>query len=147
MVWNDAQSLAYYITGTLLFFMIIQQFFLGHTGQKIADFDPKWAFLDLTPVWNSRCYEMMYKAWSSTEEVFYCFSMWSIKFQDHTGQEIADFDPNWAFPYYNSRFDLPMALKWCTQLGGVYKRRPIVFERHPLNFKVTWAGKSTWIQF
>ena len=30
----------------------------------------------------------------------YCFPRSSIKFQDHTGQNITDFDPNWAFPDY-----------------------------------------------
>ena len=43
---------------------------------------------------------MMHKAWSSIEEVPYSFSRASIKFQGHTGQNIVDFDPNWAFPDY-----------------------------------------------
>ena len=34
------------------------------------------------------------KAWCSIEEVAYCFPRSSIKFQGHTGQKIADFDPN-----------------------------------------------------
>ena len=29
-----------------------------------------------------------------------CFPRSSIKFQGHTGQNITDFDPNWAFPDY-----------------------------------------------
>ena len=41
---------------------------------------------------------MMHKACTVIEEVPYCFSRSSIKFQGHMGQEIADFDPNWAFP-------------------------------------------------
>ena len=28
----------------------------------------------------------------------YCFPRSAIKFQGHTGQNITDFDPNWAFP-------------------------------------------------
>ena len=40
---------------------------------------------------------MMDKVWSSREEVAYCFSRSSIKFQGRRGQKIADFDPNWAF--------------------------------------------------
>ena len=43
---------------------------------------------------------MMHKAWSGIEEVPYCFSRSSIKFQGHTAQKIVDFDPNWAFPDY-----------------------------------------------
>ena len=30
----------------------------------------------------------------------YCFPRSSIKFHGHTGQNITDFDPNWAFPDY-----------------------------------------------
>ena len=41
---------------------------------------------------------MLHKAWNSKEEMPYCFSRSSIKFQGHTGQNITDFDPNWAFP-------------------------------------------------
>ena len=47
---------------------------------------------------------MMHKAWSSIEEVPYCFSRSSVKFQGHTGQKIADFDPNWPFPDCNFEF-------------------------------------------
>ena len=43
---------------------------------------------------------MMHQAWSSIEEVPYCFWRSSIKFQGHTVQNITDFDPNWAFPDY-----------------------------------------------
>ena len=41
---------------------------------------------------------MLHKAWNSKEEMPYCFPRSSIKFQGHTGQNITDFDPNWAFP-------------------------------------------------
>ena len=41
-------------------------------------------------------------AWRSIEEVPYYFSMSFIEFQGHRGQKIADFDPHWAFPQYNS---------------------------------------------
>ena len=39
----------------------------------------------------------MHIAWSSIEEVSYCFSRSSIEFQGRTGQKIANFDPNLAF--------------------------------------------------
>ena len=39
--------------------------------------------------------EVMHKARCCLEEVPYCFSRWSGKFQDHTAKkEIVDFDPN-----------------------------------------------------
>ena len=43
---------------------------------------------------------MLHKAWNSEGEMLYCFPRSSIKFQGHTGQNITDFDPNWAFPDY-----------------------------------------------
>ena len=85
---------------------------------------------------------MMHKAWSNIEEVPYCFSRVSVKFQGHTGQKIADFDPNWAFLDCNFSFNSPMDLKWCTKLDVVLKRCPFVFQSHPSNFKVTRDKKS-----
>ena len=86
---------------------------------------------------------MKHKACSNTKEVPYCFSRSSMKFQGHTGQKIADFDPNWAFPDCNSSLNSPMDLKWCTKLDVVSKRCPIIFLGRPSNFKVTQAEKST----
>ena len=86
---------------------------------------------------------MMHKAWSSIEEVPHCFSRSSVKFQGHTAQKIVEFDPNWAFPDCNSSLKAPMATKWCTKLEVAKKRCPIVFEGHPLNFKVTRLKKSS----
>ena len=69
---------------------------------------------------------MMHKAWSSIEEVPYCFWRSFVKFQGHTVLKSIAFDPNWAFPGCN--FSL--------------KRCPIVFQGHPSNFKVTRDNKS-----
>ena len=80
---------------------------------------------------------MMHKAWSRIEEVPYCFSRSSIKFQGHTALKIVEFDPNWAFPDCNSSLNSPMAMKCCTKLETAKERCPIVFQGHPSNFKVT----------
>ena len=58
--------------------------FQGHTGSKIADFDPNWVFLqfELTDG-----YGMMYKAWSGVGEVPYCFPRSTIKFQGNNWQK------------------------------------------------------------
>ena len=48
-----------------------------------------------------------------------CFSRSSVKFQGHTGQKIAVYEPNWEFPDCNSSLNAPMALKWCTKLNIV----------------------------
>ena len=82
-------------------------------------------------------YEMMHRAWSSMEEVPYCFSRSYVKFQGHTALKIVDFDPNWAFADCNSSLESPMATKWCTELETAKKRCPIVFQGHPSNSKVT----------
>ena len=39
---------------------------------------------------------MMHKAWSSIEEVPYCFWRSSVKFQGHTGWKIDDLNPVWV---------------------------------------------------
>ena len=80
---------------------------------------------------------MMHKAWSSIEEVPYCVSRSSVKFEGHTALKIVEFDPNWAFPDCNSSFNSPMAMKCCTKLETAKERCPIVFQGHPSNFKVT----------
>ena len=80
---------------------------------------------------------MMHRAWSSIEEVSYCFSRSYIKFQGHTALKIIEFDPNWAFPDCNSSLNSPMAMKCCTKLETAKERCPFVFQGHPSNFKVT----------
>ena len=79
---------------------------------------------------------MMHKAWSSIEEVPYCFSRSSVKFQGHTALKIVEFDPNWAFRT-NSSLNSPMAMECCTKLETAKERCPFVFQGHPSNFKVT----------
>ena len=80
---------------------------------------------------------MLHKAWSSIEEVPYCFWRSSVKFQGHTALKIIKFDPNWVFPDCNSSLNSPMAMKCCTKLETAKDRCPIVFQCHPSNFKVT----------
>ena len=86
---------------------------------------------------------MMHRAWSSIEEVPYCFSRSYVKLQGHTALKIVDFDPNWAFPDCNSSLESPMATKWCIKLKVALKRCPIIFQGHPSNFKVTQLYKSS----
>ena len=71
---------------------------------------------------------MMHKACSIIEEVPYCFSMSSVKFQGHTGQKIIDFDPNFAFPDCNSCLNSPMAwsntveVPYCFSMSSIKSR-------------------------
>ena len=79
----------------------------------------------------------MHKAWSSIEEMPYCFSRSYVKLQGHTALKIVEFDPDWSFPDCNSSLNSPMATKLCTKLEVALKRCPIVLQGHPSNFKVT----------
>ena len=86
---------------------------------------------------------MIHKAWSSIEEMPYCFWGSSVKFLGPTAKKIIDFDPNWAFPDCNFSLNSPMGMKWCTKLEVAQKRCPIVFQGHPSNFKVARLQKSS----
>ena len=77
----------------------------------------------------------MHRAGISIEEVPYCFSRSSVKFQGHTALKIAEFDPDWAFPDCNSSLNSPMATKWCTKLEVALKRCPILFSRSYVKFQ------------
>ena len=70
---------------------------------------------------------MMHKAWSSIEEVPYCFARSSIKFQGRTALKIVKFDPDWAFPDCSSSLNSAMATQCCTKFEVAKKRCPIVF--------------------
>ena len=80
---------------------------------------------------------MMHIAWYCLEEVPYCFSRSSVKFQGHTALKIVEFNPKWVFPDCNSSLNSPMAMKCCTNLETAKERCPIGFQGHPSDFKVT----------
>ena len=70
---------------------------------------------------------MLHKAWNSKGEMPYSFPRSSIKFQDHTVQNITDFYPNWAFPDYRPvaafkslRFAL-FIFAWDVTAGGILR--------------------------
>ena len=86
---------------------------------------------------------MMHKAWSSKEEMPYCFSRSYVELQGHMAKKIVYFDRNWVLPDCNSSLNSPMAMKWCAKLEVAKKRCPIVFQGHPSNFRVTQLKKSS----
>ena len=55
-------------------------------------------------------FEMLRKAWLSLEEVRYCFSRSTIKFQDHMGQKIDDLKPIWVRLLGRSQLSDPLDL-------------------------------------
>ena len=141
--WNHAHSWKQHRRGALLFFKVIRKISRSH-GSKNRRIWPRLGVSGLLLQFEyTNGYEMMHKAWSSIEEVPYCFSRSSVKFQGHTSLKIVEFDPNWAFPDCNSSLKSPMARKWCTKLEVAKKRCPIVFQGHPSNCKVTRLKKSS----
>ena len=114
--WNHAHSWKQHRRGALLFFKVIRQISRSH-GSKNCRIWPRLGVSGLELQFEyTNGYGMMHKAWSSKEEVPYCFSRSSVKFQGHTALKIVEFDPNWAFPDCNSSLKSPMATKWCTKL-------------------------------
>ena len=98
--WNHAHSWKQHRRGALLFFKATRQISRSH-GSKNRRIWPKLGVSGQQLQFEfTDGYEMLHKAWNSKGEVPYCFPRSSIKFQGHTGQNITDFDPNWAFPDY-----------------------------------------------
>ena len=60
-----------------------------------------------------------------------------IKGQGHRGQ-----NPTYAFPDRNPSLISCMMIKWCSELDVAKERSPIVFQGHPLHFKVTRLKKN-----
>ena len=114
--WNDTYSLMLLKRGALLFFKVIRQISRSH-GAKNRQLWPRLVVsgLQLQSEFTNG-YEMLHKAWSGIEEVPYCFSRSSVKFQGRTALKIVEFDPNWAFPDCNSNLNSPIGTKWCTKL-------------------------------
>ena len=136
-VFPDYRPVAAFKSLRFALFKVIRQISRSH-GSKNRRILPKLAFSGLWLKFEiTDGYEMMHKAWSSIEEVPYCFSRSYVKFQGHTALKIIEFDPNWAFPDSNSSLNSPMAMKCCTKLETAKERCPIVFQGHPSNFKVT----------
>ena len=107
--------------------------FQGHTGKKIADFDPNWEFPDCKLQFQfTDWFEMIHKAWCSIEEVPYYFSRSYIKFQGHTGWKMEDLDQIWARLLGRSQLsnppDLPCYFKVQFDLEG----------QGQLNLKTIW---------
>ena len=68
-----------------------------------ANFAQIWMFPDRISSFKfTDGYEMMHIAWNSKEEVPCCLSRSYVKFRGYTGQKIANFDTNRAFPECNS---------------------------------------------
>ena len=114
--WDDAYSLIMLRRGALLFFKVIRQISRSH-GSKNRRIWPRLGVSGLYLQFEfTNGYEMMHKAWSSIEEVPYCFARSSMKFQGRTALKIVEFVPDCAFPDCNSSLNSPMATKCCTKL-------------------------------
>ena len=85
--WNDAYSLMMLRRGALLFLKVIRQISRSH-GSKKCRIWPRLGISGLLLQFEfTNGYEMMHKAWSSIEEVPYCFSRSSIKISRSHGSK------------------------------------------------------------
>ena len=126
--WNHAYGLMILGRGALLFLKVIRQISRSHDSKKRRVW-PRLGVSGLLLQFEfTNGYEMMHKSWSGIEEVPYCFSRSSVKFQGHTALKIVEFDPNWPFPDSNSSLNTPMATKWCTKLEAALKRSLLFFK-------------------
>ena len=107
--WSSVEEVPYCFTRSSVKFQ-------GHTAQKSSNLTHIGRFRTVTPVWIHQWLRNDVQTWSSIEEVPYCFSRSSVKFQGHTAKKIVECDPNWAFPDCNSSLNSPMPMKWCTNL-------------------------------
>ena len=82
--WNSIAVVPYYFSRSSVKFQ-------GHTGQKILDFDPNWAFPDC----NSNLNSSMALKWSTRLDIIF-FLMLFIKFQGHPGWKINNMSPIWV---------------------------------------------------
>ena len=86
--WNDAYSLMLLRRGALLFLKVIRQISRSH-GSKNRRIWPRLGVSGLLLQFEfTDGYEMLHKAWSSMEEVPYCFWRSSVKFQGHAALKI-----------------------------------------------------------
>ena len=70
--------------------------FQGHMGQKL----PNLTGIECSLLWLqfefTNGFEMIHKTWHCKEDMPYCFSRSSIKFQGHLGWKIDDLNPIWV---------------------------------------------------
>ena len=86
--WSSIEEVPYCLSRSSIKFQ-------GHTGQKCdRQFRPKLSVSGLQRQFEfTNGFEMMHKAWCSTEEVPYCFSRSSIKFEALMDRKIDDLNP------------------------------------------------------
>ena len=85
---------------------------------------------------------MMHKAWSSIEEVPYCFWRSSVKFQGHTAKKIFNFDPDWAFPDCNSSLKFTNGYEMMHKAWSSIEEVPYCFWRSSVKFQGHSAKKN-----
>ena len=78
---------------------------------------------------------MMHKAWSSIEEMPYCFARSSVKFQGRTALKIVDFDPDWGFPDCNYSLKSPMGTKMMHRAWSSIVEVPYCFSSSYVKFE------------
>ena len=85
---------------------------------------------------------MLHKALSSIEEVPYCFSRSSVKFQGHTALKSVAFDQDWAFPDSYLQFEFTNGYEMMHTAWSSLEEVPYCFWRSFVKFQGHTALKS-----
>ena len=82
----------------------------------------------------------MHKAWSSIEEMPYCFSRSYVKLQGHTALKIVEFDPNWAFPDSKLQLEFTDGYEMMHRAWSSIVEVPYCFSRSSIKYQ----GHTGW---
>ena len=110
--WSSIEAVPYFFSRSSVKFQ-------GHKEKLSLILSGIERFRTVTPVW------IHWWLWNSLQSLKWhrrgalLFARSSIKFQGHTGEKIANFDPNWAFLDCNCSLNSPMGLRWCTKLDVI----------------------------
>ena len=115
--------------------------FQGHAGQKIANFDPNWAFADC----NSSLNSPMAMKWCTELEI--AQKRFPVVFQDYPSYFKVTRGKKWPILTPNRAFldcNLSLSQRWLLNDAHdvALRRYPIVFQVQPSNFKVTRDKKE-----
>ena len=131
--WSSVEEVPYYFSRSSI---KIQ----GHTGDKIADFEPNWVFPDCNSSLNSpMVFEMMHEAWSSIKKLSCCFSRSSVKFQGHCGQKNRQFWPELSVSGLYLKFDFTDGFEMMHKALSSIEEGPYCFRGRPSNFEIIRA--------
>ena len=133
--WSSIEEVPYCFSRSSLKFQ-------GHTAKKNRWFWPKLGVSGLQLQFEFiNGYEMMHKAWSSIEEVSYCFWRSSIKFQGHTAKKNRPFWPKLGISGLWLKFEFTNGYEMMHKAWSSIEEVPYSFSRSSVKFQGHKAKK------